>query len=155
MATTSSGANAPSAAATTDLGLAGRRALAIIADGLLLGVVFSAISLPLGMAQLGEGGEPLMVGYTWSAGFFVLAMAYYAIMEGYRGQTAGKMLLGIRVVREDTGGVPGIKKAAVRSLLRVVDGIFGYLVGFIAVVASRKDQRLGDMVARTVVVRER
>lgn len=155
MATTSSGANAPSAAATTDLGLAGRRALAIIADGLLLGVVFSAISLPLGMARLGEGGEPLMVGYTWSAGFFVLAMAYYAIMEGYRGQTAGKMLLGIRVVREDTGGVPGIKKAAVRSLLRVVDGIFGYLVGFIAVVASRKDQRLGDMVARTVVVRER
>ncbi len=150
-----SSAKAPNAVATTDFGLTGRRALAIIADGLLLGVVFSAMSLPLGMAQLTKSGEPLFVGYAWSAGFFVLAMAYYAIMEGYRGQTVGKMLLGIRVVREDNGGAPGVKKAAVRSLLRVVDGIFGYLVGFVAVVASRKDQRLGDMLAGTVVVRER
>ncbi len=155
MANSSLGEKAPNAAAATDFGLTGRRALAIIADGLLLGAVFSAISLPLGMARIGESGEPLLVGYTWSAGFFILAMAYYAIMEGYRGQTVGKMLLGIRVVREDTGGAPGLKRALVRSLLRVVDGLLGYLVGFVAVVSSRKDQRLGDMAAGTLVVRER
>ena len=40
-----------------------------------------------------------------------------------------------------------------RSVLRVVDGLFGYLVGFVAVVASHKNQRLGDMAARTTRVR--
>jgi uncharacterized RDD family membrane protein YckC len=51
--------------------------------------------------------------------------------------------------------VPGFEAAAlVRSLLRVVDGLFGYLVGFVAVLASQKNQRLGDMAAHTLVVRE-
>ena len=137
-----------------DVHVTGRRVLAIIADGLLLGVLFSAISVLARMAGIGEADAPLFAGYTWAGGFFVLAMAYYALMEGYRGQTVGKMLLGIRVVREDGGGVPGFKAALIRSLLRVVDGLFGYLVGFVAVVASEKNQRLGDMAARTLVVRE-
>ena len=137
-----------------DVHVTGRRVLAIIADGLLLGVLFSAISVLARMAGFGQADAPLFAGYTWAGGFFVLAMAYYALMEGYRGQTVGKMLLGIRVVREEGGGVPGFKAALIRSLLRVVDGLFGYLVGFVAVVASEKNQRLGDMAARTLVVRE-
>ena len=136
-----------------DVHVTGRRVLAIIADGLLLGVLFSAVFVLARMVGLGEADAPLFAGYTWAGGFFVLAMAYYALMEGYRGQTVGKMLFGIRVVRED-GGVPGFKAALVRSLLRVVDGLFGYLVGFVAVLASEKNQRLGDMAARTLVVRE-
>jgi uncharacterized RDD family membrane protein YckC len=137
-----------------DVHVTGRRVLAIVADGLLLGVLFSAVSVLARMVGLGEADAPLFAGYTWAGGFFVLAMAYYALMEGYRGQTVGKMLFGIRVVREDGGGVPGFKAALVRSLLRVVDGLFGYLVGFVAVLASEKNQRLGDMAARTLVVRE-
>ena len=137
-----------------DVHVTGRRVLAIVADGLVLGVAFSAMSVLARMVGLGEADAPLFAGYTWAGGFFVLAMAYYALMEGYRGQTVGKMMLGIRVVREDGGGVPGLKAAAIRSLLRVVDGLFGYLVGFVAVVASEKNQRLGDMAARTLVVRE-
>ena len=142
-------------ATALDVHVTGRRVLAIIADGLLLGVVFSTISVLARAVGLGEADAPLFAGYTWAGGFFVLAMAYYALMEGYRGQTVGKMLLGIRVVREDGGGgVPGFKAALIRSLLRVVDGLLGYLVGFVAVVASEKNQRLGDMAARTLVVRE-
>ncbi len=137
-----------------DVRLTGRRVLAIIADGLLLGVVFSAVSLLARMAGMGEAEAPLFVGYTWAGGFFVLAMAYYALMEGYRGQTLGKMLFGIRVVREDGGGVPGFKAALIRSVLRIVDGLFGYLVGYVAVLVSGKNQRLGDMAAHTLVVRE-
>jgi uncharacterized RDD family membrane protein YckC len=140
--------------AAFDVHVTGRRVLAIIADGLLLGVAFSAISVLARIVGIGEADAPLFVGYTWAGGFFVLAMAYYTLMEGYRGQTVGKMLFGIRVVREDGGDVPGLKAAAIRSLLRVVDGLFGYLVGFVAVVASQKNQRLGDMAARTLVVRE-
>ena len=74
-------------------------------------------------------------------------------MEGYLGQTLGKMLLGIKVVREDTGGVPGLKAAVIRTLLRIVDG-FSYLVAFVAVLASQKNRHLGDMAAHTLVVRK-
>jgi uncharacterized RDD family membrane protein YckC len=75
-------------------------------------------------------------------------------MEGYLGQTVGKMLLGIKVVREGTGEVPGLQGAAIRTVLRIVDGFFFYLVAFISVLASGKNQRLGDMLAHTLVVRK-
>ena len=81
-------------------------------------------------------------------------MAYYIVLEGYWGQTLGKKLLGIKVVREDTGTVPGVRAAAIRSVLRLVDGIFSYLVAFITVLVSAKNQRLGDMAEHTLVVRD-
>ena len=64
------------------------------------------------------------------------------------------MLLGIKVVREDSGEVPGIGAAAVRSVLRIVDGLLAYLVAFVTVLISTKNQRLGDMAANTLVVRK-
>ena len=75
-------------------------------------------------------------------------------MEDYLGQTLGKMLLEIRVVREISGGVPGLGAAALRTVLRIIDGILFYAVAFVSVLASQKNQRLGDMVAKTLVVRE-
>ena len=54
-------------------------------------------------------------------GYLIIVFAYYALLEGYLGQTAGKMLLGIKVVREDNGEVPGLGAAAIRTLLRIVD----------------------------------
>jgi uncharacterized RDD family membrane protein YckC len=39
-----------------------------------------------------------------------------------------------------------------RNLMRIIDGLFFYLVGFIVALASKKNQRLGDIVARTYVV---
>jgi uncharacterized RDD family membrane protein YckC len=80
--------------------------------------------------------------------------AYYLFMEGYLGQTVGKMLLGIKVVREDTGGVPGLGAAALRTVLRIIDGILFYAVAFVSVLATQKNRRLGDMVANTLVVRK-
>ncbi len=40
---------------------------------------------------------------------FGVSIGYYALLEGYRGQTPGKMLLGLEVIREDTGAAPGRK----------------------------------------------
>ena len=85
--------------------------------------------------------------------YLILAFAYFTLLEGNRGQTLGKMLLGIKVVREDNGEVPGLGAAAIRTVLRLIDGIFAYLVGFIAIQISSKNQRLGDMAANTLVVR--
>ena len=141
-------------ATAMDVHVTGRRVLATIVDGLVLGLLFFVMSMLFGSSSA-EGGQvnASMNGLPFLI-YLVLVVAYYVLMEGYLGQTVGKMLLGIKVVREDTGEVPGLKAAAIRTALRIVDGIFSYLVAFIAVLASAKNQRLGDMVAHTLVVRK-
>jgi uncharacterized RDD family membrane protein YckC len=68
------------------------------------------------------------------------------------GATIGKMVLGLRVVKLD-GSRISWKESIIRTLLRIIDGLFGYLLGAILVWKSPTKQRLGDRVAKTVVVR--
>jgi uncharacterized RDD family membrane protein YckC len=142
------------APAALEVHVTGRRVLATIVDGIVLSVAFWVMSALFGSASA-EGGQ---VGASLSGlaalAFFILSVAYFIVLEGYLGQTVGKMLLGIKVVREDTGEVPGIKAAIIRTVMRLIDGLFAYLVAFIAVLASQKNQRLGDMLANTLVVRK-
>ena len=63
------------------------------------------------------------------------------------------MATGIKVVTEATGQTPGIGAAAIRTLLRIVHGLFSYAVAFITVPISDRRQRLGDMATRPLVVR--
>jgi uncharacterized RDD family membrane protein YckC len=138
-----------------DVHVTGRRVLAIIVDGLLLSVLFWVMSMLFGSSSA-EGGQvsASMTGLPFIL-YLLIVFAYFSLMEGYRGQTVGKMLLGIKVIREDNGEVPGLKVAAIRTILRLIDMLpFAYLVGFIAVLISAKNQRLGDMAANTLVVRK-
>ena len=138
-----------------DVHVTGRRVLAIIVDGLLLSVLFWVISMLFGSSSA-EGGQvsASMTGLPFIL-YLLIVFGYFTLMEGYLGQTVGKMLLGIKVIREDDGGVPGLKVAAIRTILRLIDVLpFAYLVGFIAVLISAKNQRLGDMAAHTLVVRK-
>lgn len=81
--------------------------------------------------------------------------AYFALLQGRTGRTIGKRLFGLRVVGED-GAAPGFVRALIRSLLFVVDG-FPYfipnLVGLVSVACTPRRQRVGDLAARTFVVR--
>lgn len=80
------------------------------------------------------------------------AVAFEALWDG---QTPGKRLLGLRVVRNGGGGVD-LGASAARNLIRFVDFLpFGYFVGMASIVANARNQRLGDLVAGTIVVRER
>jgi uncharacterized RDD family membrane protein YckC len=81
-----------------------------------------------------------------------IGLCYYVLAEGLYGQTVGKRIVGIRVVDED-GGHVGFGAAVVRNLLRLVDGLFFYLVGALFAFTSPRGQRLGDRAAHTVVVR--
>jgi uncharacterized RDD family membrane protein YckC len=144
--------------ASMDVHVTGRRILAVIVDSIVIAVPTVILSALLGTTSSGGGEASVSV-----EGFaallvmlisVVIFFAYYTIMEGYLGQTVGKMLLGIKVVREDDGAVPGLGAAAIRTVMRIIDGIGTYLVGFIAVLVSSKNQRLGDMVAHTLVVRK-
>jgi len=73
----------------------------------------------------------------------------------HNGQTPGKRLAQIRVVRE--GGAPvDFTAAAVRNLLGLVDWLPSfYLLGGLLVMVNARSQRLGDMAAGTIVVRDR
>ena len=138
-----------------DVHVTGRRVLAIIVDGLLVGIPSYLISmLFFGTSSVyGSNMDASQVAPVVSLSLVVF-LGYYILLEGYLGQTVGKMLLGIKVIREDTGEVPGVGAASIRTVLRLIDGLFSYLVGFIAVLASAKRQRLGDMAAHTLVVRK-
>ena len=83
----------------------------------------------------------------------ILCLAYYLVLEATWGATLGKFATNLRVVRENDGGPIGWRAAFLRNLLRPIDGLVLYLVGFIAICVSRKRQRIGDKVAGTIVVR--
>jgi uncharacterized RDD family membrane protein YckC len=94
----------------------------------------------------------------WIAGlFFLVAMliAYPALMEGlWGGRTLGKAMVGLRVVRVD-GGPIGLSQATVRAALGLLEvwGTLGSL-GLFVILLSKRDQRLGDMAAGTLVLRQ-
>jgi uncharacterized RDD family membrane protein YckC len=87
----------------------------------------------------------------------VVAWLYYAVLQGTKGWTLGKLATGIRTVREDDGQVPGVGKATVRWLLWIADAapyLIPYVVGLVTALATKKNQRVGDLVAKTLVVRK-
>jgi uncharacterized RDD family membrane protein YckC len=141
--------------AASDVHVTGRRVLAIIVDSLVLAVLFWVMSMFFGTSSVEGGAASASLGTLGTFAYLIVSFAYFTLLEGYLGQTVGKMLLGIKVVREDSGEVPGLGAAAIRTVLRIVDALpFAYLVGFIAVLISGKNQRLGDMAANTLVVRK-
>ncbi len=83
----------------------------------------------------------------------VVFFLYLTLFEGVLGATAGKFIIGLRV-KSVEGASCGFGRALVRNLLRLVDGIAVYLVALIVALVTKKKQRLGDLAAHTVVVRE-
>ena len=145
----------PVAGIQEDVHVTGRRILATIGDGLVFGVLYAVMAMLFGtVSSVGPASWSGSLPALPSVLYGVIVVLYYILMEGYLGQTVGKMVLGIKVVREDNGEVPGFGGATIRTLLRIVDGLFSYLVAFIAVLISGKNQRLGDMAAHTLVVRK-
>ena len=140
--------------AASGVHVTGRRILATIVDGLVLGIVFWVLAMLFGSSSAEGGTASASLGALGTLVYAILAFAYFTVLEGSRGQTLGKMLLGIKVVRENNGEVPGLGAAAIRTVLRLIDGLFAYLVGFIAILISSKNQRLGDMAANTLVIRK-
>jgi uncharacterized RDD family membrane protein YckC len=132
----------------------GRRVVATIIDGLVLGVVYWLLALAFGdLRTEGEAANwvaNLPAAASVAYGLFVIG--YYVLLEGLLGQTLGKLATGIKVVAEATGQAPGIVAAAIRTLLRIVDGLFCYAVAFFTALASAKRQRIGDLAAHTLVV---
>jgi uncharacterized RDD family membrane protein YckC len=133
--------------------LLGRRSLAALIDVALLIDVFLLFSLMVGEIST-EGGFSASLNPAWSLMYLAVLLAYYFVLEVTVGQTLGKQLLGLRVVRAD-GSRLSVPAIAVRTLLRIVDWLPAlYLVGFLAMLATgERRQRLGDLAAKTSVAR--
>jgi uncharacterized RDD family membrane protein YckC len=138
----------------------GSRFIAILVDYLIWGFVFlilgiaAAIIIP---ALHFFGG----VSANWAIGIFVLIVfllqwGYFALFEAFgNGRTPGKRVARIRVIHQSGRGINFVESLA-RNLVRFVDYFPGfYAVGIVAIFLSRRNQRLGDMVAGTLVVRDR
>ena len=98
---------------------------------------------------------------SWGVGIFLLIVfllfwGYFALFEAFgNGRTLGKRVAKIRVIHQSGRGINFVEALA-RNLVRFIDYLPGfYGVGVVAMFMSRRSQRLGDMVAGTLVVRER
>jgi uncharacterized RDD family membrane protein YckC len=107
-----------------------------------------------------EGIEAVYFSEGWSATtnlvFWLLPFALLVVLQGFTGWSPGKLITGIRVVQED-GRPPGFVKALLRWLLWIVDGfpwLIPGLVGFITGLTTVGHRRVGDMAAKTFVVRK-
>lgn len=142
----------------------GSRFIAALIDNVIKGVVLLAVIIALfGLGALfGSGGGEPSTGSDWIAVaiffvfVFLLWFAYDVAFETLAaGRTPGKRWVGLRVVKV-SGSPVGFMASAIRNLLRIVDSLPGaYGVGMICVLVTRLNQRLGDMAAGTVVVRDR
>ena len=108
-----------------------RRVLAALIDLLIVGAGYAVILAAAG--KLGEadaGGALMLVGIGW-------ALYYYFACESGSGQTVGKRALNIRVVRTDDEPA-GMREIGIRTVLRLVDGLFLYGVGLVVMLVTRE-----------------
>ncbi|MEB3831029.1 RDD family protein [Phormidium sp. CCY1219] len=141
----------------------GNRAYALMVDYLYLtliqlGIVFlwffASIYLIGFIERLAGSGDRLQLWLIAILLFvlFVIYAGYFVFFEVlWQGQTPGKRRVNIRVIRDD-GRPCGMQQASLRALLRPVDDLLLIGVGFI--VFGKREKRLGDWVAGTLVIQE-
>ena len=127
----------------------GSRFIAWLLDAVIKLILLAAIAVVAAIV----GGD---------AATAVMALLFFLVLFGYDvlfevlggGRTPGKRRVGLRVTMEG-GQAIGFRSSVIRNALRLVDGpAFGYLPSIIAIVVTRRNQRLGDLAAGTVVLRE-
>jgi uncharacterized RDD family membrane protein YckC len=125
----------------------GPRFLALLIDSILIGIASGILGVVFRLILGPNAG--VAVGSSLAS---ILAIVYYFGLEATQGATLGKKMLGLRVVKVD-GSPISWSESIIRNLLRIIDGLFFYLVGAILIWTSPERQRLGDRLAKTVVVR--
>lgn len=86
--------------------------------------------------------------------FFIAYLAYYVILEALWSRTLGKYFQGL-VVRKLDGSHCGWKAALIRSMARVIEVnplLLGGLPAGLVIISTERKQRIGDLLAGTVVV---
>jgi uncharacterized RDD family membrane protein YckC len=142
-----------------------RRLLAYLLDLVLCYTVFSMVAMLVIVAAVGTGGFSDAAEGAVGTGIglllvvlFAIQWLYFAVLEAWHGRTPGKRALGLRVVTA-TGRPIGFRAAALRNVMRAADALpLTYsggllsIAGLVSMSATRRFQRLGDLVAGTIVI---
>ena len=140
----------------------GNRVYALIIDYILLGillflsiVIASFLTYQISNYNLFGGNKSDLIQWIWAVEllvFFTIYVGYFVFFETiWQGQTPGKKRASIRVIA-DNGRTVDVTKALLRSLLRPIDDIF--FIGVFLIILSKKEKRIGDLVAGTLVIQE-
>lgn len=123
---------------------------------MLLRLILIALAMiGAGIPGLGSALRDFGTGATILIPFLIITFYGITFEWIWRGQTIGKRLMKLRVI--DERGLPlSFKQILIRNIFRAVDILpaFFYLVGGISCVLSKRCQRLGDLAAGTLVIRE-
>ncbi len=138
----------------------GSRFIAVLLDTLIWSVVMALLGV-LSWMFLPAIGALGVLSYQWTVAvftfaFFLLHWGYFTLFEAFGGgRTPGKRIAHIRVIQR-SGRPIGLFESMARNLIRFVDELpLFYVVGLISVFVTRQHQRLGDLAAGTLVVRDR
>ncbi len=132
-------------------GLASR----FMAEALDTLILLLALGAVVAFALIAGGAAGLLLLSVVLGGWLLLSVAFHVAFEVLAGgRTPGKRACGLRVV-EEGGQAIGPRASAVRNLLRLLEGppTF-YVPAIVSVLATTRNQRLGDLAAGTLVVRE-
>jgi uncharacterized RDD family membrane protein YckC len=133
----------------------GSRLVAAILDAMIVASVVFALWVIGVAAATPAGGGGVVTAVLIVLTFLVLFGYDVAFETLASGRTPGKRATGLRVVRQG-GEPPGFLAAAVRNLLRLVDLLPAfYAIGIASILFTPRNQRLGDLAAGTLVIRER
>ncbi len=130
----------------------------LVMIGIIWGVVYAGTHMSAAAmrdaSRAGKFEESLAIAFIITI-IFVIYFGYFIIFETFwNGQTPGKKLMGLRVVRD--GGYPAdFASIAIRNVIRVGEAVAGlYAISAVVALMSPENKRLGDMAAGTLVVRD-
>jgi uncharacterized RDD family membrane protein YckC len=128
----------------------GSRIAAYIIDTVLVFVLVVLVLSVLAM-YFTDDSYNLLAYLVYALVFF----GYFILLEGPlgKGRTIGKRTLKLRVVKKDQSMI-GYGASFGRNILRLIDGLFFYIIGMILISDSDLNQRLGDRAADTIVIKE-
>lgn len=138
----------------------GSRFIAILLDTLIWGAGLIVLGLVLWVFQPALRAFSTL-SYQWAVALFTFALfllnwGYFTLFEAFaNGRTPGKRIVRIRVIQR-SGRAIGLFESMARNFVRYIDQIpFFYAVGVVCMFVTRQHQRLGDLAAGTLVVRDR
>jgi uncharacterized RDD family membrane protein YckC len=141
----------------------GSRGGAVLVDTLIQAVVLTVVTLGLTgatvaigtVADTGSRATGILLIGLWLLAAFAITSGYFMLFEIiWNGQTPGKRLLGLRVIRESGYPIRPVD-SVIRNLVRIIDWLpVAYGIGVLVMLLNKRSRRLGDFAGGTLVVRE-